>query len=233
LGGGNMKQHSALDHESRNKIYSFISENPGLHLREISRNINMSKNNLDYHLKYLIKKDLIICKKQGKYLRFYIANKVCNKEKSILLFLRKKPTRDIISIFLTNVVTSITELSVLLEKTPATIKFHLNALLENKIIELAQNENGVIYATKNQSVIIDREANGREILFRLKDIDAVYDTFVKYRKTLICHSHRHPILKKVRASSKYFIHDQVINSNKSINNLIQLYDEVTPLGSMV
>jgi DNA-binding transcriptional ArsR family regulator len=232
LGGGIMKQKSALDHESRSKIYSFISDNPGLHLREISRNMKMSKNNLDYHLKYLIKKGFIICKKQGKYHRFYIANKVCNKEKTILLFLIKKPTRDILSVFLTNVVTSITELSVLLEKTPATIKFHLTALLDSGIIELAPIEKGVTYATNNQSIAINRETNGREILFRLQDIDAVYDTFVKYRQTLVKHSHQQHILKKVRASSEYSLHDKIIHSNRTIDNLIQLYDEINPLASI-
>jgi len=44
-----------LEHDIRQKIYRFILENSGLHLREISRRMAIPKSTLRHHLKYLNK----------------------------------------------------------------------------------------------------------------------------------------------------------------------------------
>lgn len=41
--------------ETRKKIYELISSSPGLHKREIARELNMSLSTVDYHLHYMEK----------------------------------------------------------------------------------------------------------------------------------------------------------------------------------
>ena len=48
-----MERSEILNLENRRKIYNYIRDNPGLHLRELSRRLNIAYYNLDYHIRYL------------------------------------------------------------------------------------------------------------------------------------------------------------------------------------
>ena len=61
---------------------------PGLHFREISRILNIPKTTLDYHLRILEKKELIISECNGRYVRYFVKNNVSEQDKKILGILR-------------------------------------------------------------------------------------------------------------------------------------------------
>ena len=132
-----ISNQNILQLEIRQKIYRYISKNPGIHLREISRQMTIPKSTLKYHLKYLYKKGLITTKSEKRYKRYYIINKLGTKEKEILNLLRQKVTRDILLYLMFYIVSSEIELSKVLEKHPATIDFHLKKIKNLGIIKLA------------------------------------------------------------------------------------------------
>ncbi len=74
-----------------------------------------------YHLKYLVKREFIVTKKEGRYQRYFIAKKVGNNDKKTLGVLREKTPRDIILYLLCNVGDSQIEISKNLNKNPKTI----------------------------------------------------------------------------------------------------------------
>lgn len=82
--------------KTRQEIYNFILKYPGLHLREISRRMNISLGGLRHHLNYLKKHGLIVTKTHGRYTRFYVIQKVDEKEKEIINLLRQEVPRKII-----------------------------------------------------------------------------------------------------------------------------------------
>src|SRR3977135_4044154 len=56
---------------TRKDLYEFVRRNPGFHLRELSRSLNLSITLADYHLRFLEKHDLITSSMDGEYKRFY------------------------------------------------------------------------------------------------------------------------------------------------------------------
>ena len=54
-----MVKEEILKLESRKLIYNYILEHPGLHFRELSRELKIPKSTLEYHLSYLKKLELI------------------------------------------------------------------------------------------------------------------------------------------------------------------------------
>ena len=84
----------------RDKIYSVIVQNPGLHFREIQRRTGVATGALQYHTDYLKKKSFIREEKEGKFSRFYALNSQV-KDSKLMNLLRQDSVRKII-LFLMN-----------------------------------------------------------------------------------------------------------------------------------
>ena len=87
------KRQGIITFETRKRIYTYVLQHPGVHLRDISRNLNLNINNLYYHIKFLERQELLFEKKIHGYSRFFIRKTVGNAEKQLLCFLRKKIMR--------------------------------------------------------------------------------------------------------------------------------------------
>lgn len=180
---GNILKQNILELEKRRKIYNFILEYPGLHIREISRRIDIPFSTLDYHLNYLKKRGLLKAKSEERYNRYYVTNKIGNKEKKILSFLRKDTPRGVILLLLAYVACSQTEISENLEKDPSTISFHLKKLESMDIIERATASNGLIHK-ESIPLVIKRAKVSNESIYMLKHPDVIYDLLVVYKDNL-------------------------------------------------
>jgi len=177
-----MSKKDALHNEKRKNIYNYVQKHPGLHLRELSRKLGIIKSNLEYHLNYLIKQELIIKKKESKFSRYFVSNEIGYKKENLLLFARLQTAQDIILTMLDCNCTTLSKLSLHLNKSPTTIKFYLDKLLENEIIEPANFVEEFTYSSKYPSNMID---NSKGNLLRLKDSEIVNDIFEKYHDTLM------------------------------------------------
>lgn len=158
-----------LNLKIRRTIYKFILENPGLHLRELSRRLNIPKSTLRYHLNYLEKQGLLVAKKEDKYNRYFISKDIGRREKNILSIIRTETTRDVLLYIWIMVVASSREIAKELNKHPTTVKFHIKRLLECGIIELAPVENGLVYTSLRNVPKINRKKSKNEVIYRLKE----------------------------------------------------------------
>src|SRR5947199_1162980 len=84
--------------KTRKDLYDFVRKNPGFHLRELSRALNLSITLADYHLRFLEKHELITSLMDGEYKRFYqcstpgqaeVRAALTEAEKKILSFMRQ------------------------------------------------------------------------------------------------------------------------------------------------
>ena len=91
---------NVLDLNNRKEIYSIIKENPGIHLREIERKTNIAFSTIRYHLKYLLKRELVIAKENKGFKRYYIPKTVGNGDKLIFNILRDEKISRILVVFL-------------------------------------------------------------------------------------------------------------------------------------
>ena len=86
--------------ETRKEIYNLILKHPGLHLRELSRKIDISFGSLRHHLKYLRKIGYITIKSDRRYTRYYAFKKVGKKDKELMNLMRQDVPRKIIMLLL-------------------------------------------------------------------------------------------------------------------------------------
>jgi DNA-binding transcriptional ArsR family regulator len=174
-----MNKNKILEFETRREIYNFILNHPGLHLREISREIGISYGAVGYHLFHLEKQEIINSVDHKFYKRYYVKYKITPENKKIINILRESTPKKIIMFLLSNYCGTREEISVELEKTPQTISYHIKKLLESDIIGPAIICDKGVYLPKN-NIIFERRPTGSEILYKLKDPKRIYDSLVAY-----------------------------------------------------
>lgn len=159
-----------LNIKTRREIYVHIKDNPGFHKRELSRVLKMPYSTLNYHLKYLIKQNLISKKRNNGYSRYYVKDSIGTEEKNIIDSLRQKIRKNIIFFMMYHFVATEKDLSDHFEKHPTTIKHHLKKLIELNIIEYATVENGEIdNKLPFEGPRIMRRPVKNEKIYRIKD----------------------------------------------------------------
>ena len=176
-------ENTILEFKRRREIYEFISQNSGLHMRDISRKLNVPFTSLKYHLNYLEKKGFIISRDDGKYSRYFISLEIGEKEKRILNCLRKRTTLHIILWFFIAVQCSQKDISRFLEKHPTTISFHLRKMIQAGIIEQVSIDKGVIY-NDTPPITINRPQVSSEKIYVLQDPWMIYDLLIKNKENL-------------------------------------------------
>lgn len=86
----------------RDYIESIISENPGIHFREIQRKSGAAIGQLEYHLYQLERMEKVSIRKDGKLKRYFLIGDTGFNERRILYFLRKGTSKEIILYLLEN-----------------------------------------------------------------------------------------------------------------------------------
>ena len=226
-----ISKKNILELELRQKIYKIIQKNPGLHLQEISRKINIPKSTLQYHLRYLEKAELINNDQTSGYTRYYLTNKLGKREKEILKLLREDVPRGILVVMLQRLVCSQIELSQELEKAPKTISYHLNKLKKANIIKIAPIENeGISRYTPNR--YIERKPVGREKIYiiTLEAITIVGNLYIAYHKSFKDNKNLHDFIELLKEFQGVDImpYKKVPTVDIQTKNLIDVFFEVFP-----
>jgi DNA-binding transcriptional ArsR family regulator len=169
--------------EKRRKIYEFINNNPGYNIREISRKLNIPFSSLSYHIKYLKKLELIEEKREGKYKKIFISNKVSVLDKKMLGILRNENSCKILLYLFYNFSCSKIELSKELDIPPPTVAYYLKKFIDLEIIEEAPFVNNRIYPFHKGSRYIERKPHKSEKFYRRKNLEVV----LSFHKLLIAH----------------------------------------------
>ena len=60
-----------LENERRRDIYDFVKKNPGFHMRGLQRQLEMPLASLEYHLDYMVRKNVLLKEIDGRYTRYY------------------------------------------------------------------------------------------------------------------------------------------------------------------
>lgn len=86
----------------REHIQRIISDNPGIHFREIQRRSGAAVGQLEYHLYQLEKMDKISIRKDGKLKRYFMIEDTAFSERKLLYFLRNGISKDILFYLMEN-----------------------------------------------------------------------------------------------------------------------------------
>ncbi|MCW4004907.1 MAG: winged helix-turn-helix transcriptional regulator [Candidatus Bathyarchaeota archaeon] len=87
---------------TRAQIYNFVSENPGVQFRGICAVLCLPIGLAEYHLGVLIKSGLVSFVRDGRYKRFFVANKFSRKDMLMISLLRHSRVKRIVEALINN-----------------------------------------------------------------------------------------------------------------------------------
>lgn len=124
-----------LELDTRKRIYNLIKESPGIHFREISRRLEIPVGVVEYHIHYMLKREMIVARKEGRYKRYYAEGKHGSREKRVFPFLRKKIPREILVNLLMEPGMRHRDLKERLGVSGSTLTFHLKKMIKKDVVE--------------------------------------------------------------------------------------------------
>ena len=149
--------------ENRQVIYHYVSDNPGSHLRKISRELDMKMGTLRYHLDYLEKKELISSRKERNLKVYFVPKKIGFKQRNISPILQQKRLRDIVLVILDAPGSSHRKIATKLELPPSSLSGYIKILEDRRVAY--------------------HERMGREKRYYLFDERLVAETLMHYSKS--------------------------------------------------
>jgi predicted transcriptional regulator len=161
-----------LQLDTRKRIFDLIENSPGIHFREISRRLDIPMGVVEYHINYMLKRDMIIARMEGRYKRYYTEGKIGSKEKRVLAFLRKDVPRTIIMYLMLNPGARHRELKAELGISGSTLSFHLKKMIKKEVLEEA-GEGG----TKKFYVVDPDTVSRPLIIYKKTFMDDLVDSF--------------------------------------------------------
>ena len=159
-----MFKDEILANENRRKVYSVIEANPGIHMRELQRVLDMPLTTLEYHLTYMTRKKILFKESDGHYKRYYV-RPLDSDDKKILSALRQKRMREIVFEVLINKKVKYQFLADYLKLPNSTLSFYLKYLVEN--------------------MVLVKEKIGYENMYTVRDEDRVARVLIAYKSSFI------------------------------------------------
>ena len=130
-----MPNRILLELTSRRRIYDHIKHVPGIHMRRLERELNIPLSTLDYHLRQMERKGLVLSRKEGQKKSYFVRNTMDAKDQHYLYYLRHRTTRWILLDILENPGTSLRGLTQRLPVGAPTISYHLKKLIRAEIVQ--------------------------------------------------------------------------------------------------
>jgi predicted transcriptional regulator len=151
--------------DTRRAVFEFIKSNPGSHMREIQRRLDMPIGLLKFHIQYLIKHEIIIEKVDRYYKRYYLSGGLGSFDRELLTVLRQDNPRRIILFLLEHPGSKHKHLLAQFELKPSTLSFYLKNLINKQILL--------------------RKRGGRESSYTLIDTERIVQVLITYRPSFL------------------------------------------------
>lgn len=126
MGGEEMDQ---IISDNRGRIYDYIKNHPGTHLRRLSKNLAIAIGDTQHHLGVLDKLGLIKSRRKGMYKVYYTVSILGKRDEDILAVLQQETPREIILYLVENPGSAQGEISRYMSLTAPTINWHMSNLI--------------------------------------------------------------------------------------------------------
>ncbi len=161
-----------LELENRRKIYQLILKYPGMYLREIEKELGLAVGVLEYHLKYLVKNELLSIEEEGNRIRYFAGENVSWGDKATIGLLRQKIPRRIVVHLMLNPGVKFKDVLEQFSVSKSTLSFHMKKLVDANLVEATKEGRETSYE------VIDQETVARIILtYKASFLDSVVDRF--------------------------------------------------------
>jgi predicted transcriptional regulator len=119
---------------NRQRIYNYIKNNPGSHLRRISQVLSIALGDTQYHLNRLEKLNLVRSRRVGLYKTYYGASISGERNENISAILQQETPRDIILYLIENPGATHNQISTHKGFSGATINWHMSRLIQIALV---------------------------------------------------------------------------------------------------
>lgn len=131
--------------DNSKKILTHIKENPGIHLRQIKNDLDISLGTVRHHLNSLEKNGIIISEKNNFYKHYFSVGTFPENERNMLKVLHNETSREILLYLLEKKTVHQNELVENIGITAASINWHAKRLNNLGIITVSKKGKHVIY----------------------------------------------------------------------------------------
>jgi DNA-binding transcriptional ArsR family regulator len=157
-------EDDVLGLKKRRRIYELVRREPGLHLRELDRRLDISLSTLRHHLRYLKDHGVVTVERDDRYKRYFPSEDLSSWDKDVFSILRReKPRRILLELLRHGGESGYAELRDALEYPSSTLGLYLKDLVEAGLVE--------------------REPEGRSSRYLVRDRDRVERLLVKYEES--------------------------------------------------
>lgn len=119
---------------SRKRIYEYVEEHSGSHLREIGRRCELPLGTALYHLDRLEAEGLLTVRRDGRYKRYFPAQGLGRREKDLLSAFRHAVPRRIAAALLETPALTQRELCAIIGVSRSTLSFHVNSMMDRGLV---------------------------------------------------------------------------------------------------
>ena len=156
--------------EVRRAVLGFVRKYPGVHERQIERELGLASRLASYHLEWLSAEGLLRRVDEPGFTRYFDARDALDAKDVATLCLLRRPACLALSRILMEGERPATELADALDLAPATTSYHLRALVEGGVATVRKEGRSRIYS-------LEDEARLRRILARFEPVPGELDTF--------------------------------------------------------
>jgi len=133
---------------NRGRVYDYIKNNPGIHLRKLSRDLNIANGDTQHHLDMLHKTGMIKSKRRGIYKVYFTVSILGKRNEDILAILQQETPREIILYLVENPGSTQGEISRFVSVSAPTINWHMSVLINIGLVTSCREGRFVRYFIK-------------------------------------------------------------------------------------
>lgn len=135
---------------TRQQVYQLVNEHPGLHLRELARQLDLRTSHAEYHLHQLTKAGLVKTEQTEGYKRYFVAiepnrelpeGAVQPEDRPWLSLLRQERPLEIVAHLLQEGPGQMGEIADSMDIARSTLSYHVDKLEAQDIVERARRGN--------------------------------------------------------------------------------------------
>ena len=130
------------------RIYDYIKNNPGIHPRKKSRDLNIANGDTQYHLDVVHKLGMIKSKRRGSYKVYYTVSILGKRNEDILAILQQETPSEIILYLIGNPGSTQGEISRFVSVSAPTINWHMSVLINIGLVTRCREGRFVRYFIK-------------------------------------------------------------------------------------
>lgn len=168
-----------LELASRRRLFEFLEAYPGLHLRELERQLGMDVRALLHHLDFLEKHEAVTNVREGGYVRYYpraweagyFRERIGAPEKRVLGLLRQRVPLQLVLLLADRGEVATEVLREATGLAASTLSYHLKKLRRLGIVAYRREERQRIHRLEDPDAVV-------QLLLRYRPLPDVVDAFL-------------------------------------------------------